>query len=261
MDYKFEGWLGKSPESIHSKIEWGAFTPKKWTEDNIDIKVTHCDICGSNLHTLKSGWGPTQYPCYIGHEIVGKAVRVGQHVKHVKIYAMDYPNGTGMSFGGYADYNRLPRYFIFKIPDSLLSEAATPILYARGKIVGIVSVGGLGHFGVLFIKALRANRVIIISRKSSKKDKALALRAIKNSRTLDFIISIVSSPKMPITEYLSLLKVGGTLFKLEILQLASEKNIKPRIKMRPIKDANKTIIDMENGLARYHYVLVNEKNL
>ena len=60
-NYKFEGWLGKSPESVQGKMEWGAFTPKEWTEDDVDVKVTHCGVCGSDLHTLKSGWGPTQY--------------------------------------------------------------------------------------------------------------------------------------------------------------------------------------------------------
>jgi threonine dehydrogenase-like Zn-dependent dehydrogenase len=60
-DYKFEGWLGHSPESIKGKMEWGPFEPKKWTEDDVDIQVTHCGICGSDLHMLRSGWGPTPY--------------------------------------------------------------------------------------------------------------------------------------------------------------------------------------------------------
>jgi alcohol dehydrogenase (NADP+) len=37
-------------------------------------------ICASDLHTLRSGWGPTDYPVVVGHEIVGKAVRVGKDV-------------------------------------------------------------------------------------------------------------------------------------------------------------------------------------
>jgi len=31
----------------------------------------------ADLHTLRSGWGETDYPCVVGHEIVGTAVRVG----------------------------------------------------------------------------------------------------------------------------------------------------------------------------------------
>ena len=58
---KFEGWLGKDEKSIEGKMEWGQFEPKKWTEDDVDIEISHCGICGSDLHTLKSGWAPTPY--------------------------------------------------------------------------------------------------------------------------------------------------------------------------------------------------------
>lgn len=58
---KFQGWLGKTPESVNGKMEWGEFEPKKWTEDDVDIEISHCGICGSDLHMLKSGWGPTPY--------------------------------------------------------------------------------------------------------------------------------------------------------------------------------------------------------
>lgn len=58
---KFEGWLGKDVEAVNGKMEWGSFEPKKWTEDDVDIEISHCGICGSDMHTLKSGWGPTPY--------------------------------------------------------------------------------------------------------------------------------------------------------------------------------------------------------
>lgn len=58
---KFEGWLGKDAEAINGKMEWGEFEPKKWTEDDVDIEISHCGVCGSDLHTLKSGWFPTPY--------------------------------------------------------------------------------------------------------------------------------------------------------------------------------------------------------
>jgi D-arabinose 1-dehydrogenase-like Zn-dependent alcohol dehydrogenase len=60
-DYTFQGWLGRSPDAFHGKMEWGPFEPKKWTEDDVDVQITHCGICGSDLHTLKSGWGTTNY--------------------------------------------------------------------------------------------------------------------------------------------------------------------------------------------------------
>ncbi|KAH8721958.1 zinc-binding dehydrogenase [Ilyonectria robusta] len=357
-DYVFEGWLGLTPESVNGKMEWGAFEPKKWEEEDVDIQITHCGICGSDLHTLRSGWGETPYPCCVGHEIVGKAVRVGSNVKDIKVgdrvgvgaqarsclqpdcvecssglenhcprgnvntYGSVYPNGEGKSYGGYADYNRTNGHFVFKIPDGLSSEAAAPMLCGGitvfsplkhngcgpGKTVGIVGVGGLGHFGVLFAKALGADKVVGISRRSSKKDDVLALGADAyiateddkdwdktNARTLDLIVSTVSSSNMPLTQYLGLLKVGGTFIQVgapdggnlppisafslivsgikvggsaigspadikAMLDLAVEKKITPWVETRPLREANQAIVDLDQGKARYRYVLVNEKH-
>ena len=77
-DYKFEGWLGDDPKSADGKMKWESYEPKKWNEKDVDIQITHCGICGSDLHTLRSGWKPTDYPCCVGHEIVGRAVKVGR---------------------------------------------------------------------------------------------------------------------------------------------------------------------------------------
>jgi hypothetical protein len=61
MTDTFQGWLGKDKESVNGKMEWGDFEPKKWSEDDVDIEISHCGICGSDLHMLTSGWGPTPY--------------------------------------------------------------------------------------------------------------------------------------------------------------------------------------------------------
>ncbi|QGI58027.1 hypothetical protein CEK27_000152 [Fusarium fujikuroi] len=359
-DYEFKGWLGRDPSSVQGKMEWDTFEPKKWEENDVDIKITHCGICGSDLHILRSGWGetPFQAACCVGHEIVGKAVRVGSNVTNIKVgdrvgvgaqarsclrddcsecsagrlnycpkmvstYGSIYPDDIGKSYGGYADYNRTDSRFVVKIPESLPSEYAAPMLcggvtvYAPlrnngcgpGKTVGIVGVGGLGHFGVLFAKALGADKVIGISRKASKKEEVLALGADayiatdddedwanKNAKTIDLMICTVSSSKMPYSDYFKLLRHGADFvqvgapdsgelppinafnlimgqFKLsgsligspkdieEMLQLAVEKNVKPWVEKRPMEDANQAVVDMENGKARYRYVLVNQKNI
>ncbi|SPO04371.1 related to alcohol dehydrogenase, class C [Cephalotrichum gorgonifer] len=357
-DYKFQGWLGYSPESVKGQMKWDNFEPKKWTENDVDIKITHSGICGSDLHTLASGWGETKYPCCVGHEIVGIVVRAGKNVKGIQVgdrvgvgaqarscllpscldcstgrenycqsgrvdtYNAVYPDGEGNSYGGYSDYNRTDYRFVVKIPDGIPSEYAAPMLCAGvtmyaplrnngcgpGKTVGIVGVGGLGHFGVLFAKAMGADKVIGISRKASKRDEVLALGADKyvatdddqdwikeNQRSIDLIISTVSSEKMPLSGYLSLLKVGGDLIQVgapdggnlppvnaftliasrikiggsligspgdirEMLQLAADKKIKPWVETRPLSDANQAVVDMEAGKARYRYVLVNGKH-
>lgn len=62
-DYKFQGWMGLGPESADGKMVWQEFPDnrKPFEENDVDIKITHAGICGSDLHTLRSGWGPTPY--------------------------------------------------------------------------------------------------------------------------------------------------------------------------------------------------------
>lgn len=295
--------------------------------------------------------------CCVGHEIVGKAVRVGNNVKDIRVgdrvgvgaqgyscmqsdcpecsigrpnycarslvmtYGARYPNGD-KSYGGYADYNRTNAKFVFKIPDAVSSEAAAPMLCAGvtmfaplkrlgcgpGKSVGIIGVGGLGHFGILFAKAMGADRVVGISRKSDKREDSLKLGADhyiatsedadwakSNARSLDILICTVSSSKMPLTDYLSLLKVSGTYIQIgapddgnlpqisawtlfneinvsggfigspddirDMFSVAAEKHVKPWIETRPMADANQAVVDFAKGNPRFRYVLVNEKHL
>ena len=76
-----------------------------------------------------------------------------------------YADGS-KSFGGYSNYIRVPSHFVIRIPETLSSEAAAPLLCAGitvysslkqsnagpSKSIGIVGIGGLGHFGLLFAK-------------------------------------------------------------------------------------------------------------
>lgn len=48
--------MGLDKASAEGKMVWQEYEPKTWTESDVDIKVTHCGICGSDLHTLRSGW-------------------------------------------------------------------------------------------------------------------------------------------------------------------------------------------------------------
>lgn len=87
-DYKFAGWMGLDKTAADGNMVWQDFPNdyKPFGESDVDIQITHCGICGSDVHTLSSGWGPTPYPCCVGHEIVGKAVRVGKNVeKGIKV--------------------------------------------------------------------------------------------------------------------------------------------------------------------------------
>lgn len=203
------------------------------------------------------------------------------------------------------------------IPDGLSSADAAPMLCGGittysplkrsgcgpGTRVGVVGIGGLGHFALLWAKALGAKKVVAISRSSSKKEDAIKLGADEyiatadegwdkdNANSLDVIISTVSGSNLPVLGYLSLLDVGGRYIQVgapedplpampafpfimkgvslegsaigppsqirEMLELAASRNVKPWIQEIPMSDANKAIIDFEDGKPRYRFVLKN----
>lgn len=60
-DYKFEGWAAHDPSSLEGNMVWQEVKPKGWEETDVDIKVTHCGMCGSDLHFLSNGW--VSYTC------------------------------------------------------------------------------------------------------------------------------------------------------------------------------------------------------
>ena len=53
------------------------------TDVQFDIK--YCGVCHSDVHTVRSEWAATAYPCVPGHEIVGHVTAVGANVKHFKV--------------------------------------------------------------------------------------------------------------------------------------------------------------------------------
>ena len=47
---------------------------------DVQIDIAYCGVCHSDLHTVRSEWGGTRYPCVPGHEIVGHVAAVGPEV-------------------------------------------------------------------------------------------------------------------------------------------------------------------------------------
>lgn len=52
---------------------------------DIQIDIEYCGVCHSDIHMVRSEWGPSIYPIVPGHEIVGKVVAVGSHVSKFKV--------------------------------------------------------------------------------------------------------------------------------------------------------------------------------
>jgi alcohol dehydrogenase (NADP+) len=53
-------------------------------EKDVQIEIAYCGVCHSDLHTVRSEWAGTLYPCVPGHEIVGRVSAVGSGVTKFK---------------------------------------------------------------------------------------------------------------------------------------------------------------------------------
>jgi uncharacterized zinc-type alcohol dehydrogenase-like protein len=53
--------------------------------NDVQIDIAYCGVCHSDLHTVRSEWPGTLYPCVPGHEIVGHVSAVGDAVSGFKV--------------------------------------------------------------------------------------------------------------------------------------------------------------------------------
>src|SRR3984957_15041946 len=141
----------------------------------------------------------------------------------------------GVTYGGYSDSIVVTERFVLKVPTNLDLAGTAPLLCAgittfsplhhwgvtKGKKVGVVGLGGLGHMGVKFAHALGAH-VVLFTTSPNKKEDALRLGAAevvvsrnademnKHASSFDFILDAVSADH-DINAYLRLLALDGTL--------------------------------------------------
>jgi uncharacterized zinc-type alcohol dehydrogenase-like protein len=141
----------------------------------------------------------------------------------------------GVTFGGYSDSIVVDQRFVLRVPSNLKLAGAAPLLCAgittyspmrhwgvtKGKKVGVVGIGGLGHMGVKFAHALGA-QVVVFTTSPKKKDDALRLGADevvisrnvdemqKHAGSFDFILDAVSADH-DISAYINLLRRDGNI--------------------------------------------------
>jgi alcohol dehydrogenase (NADP+) len=153
------------------------------------------------------------------------------------VYTYNSPDKhTGaVTYGGYSEKIVVDQRFVLRVPSNLDLAGTAPLLCAgittyspmrhwgvtKGKKVGIVGLGGLGHMGVKFAHALGAH-VVVFSTSPNKKDDALRLGAdevviSKNANEMekhvgsfDFILDAVSADH-DINAYLNLLRRDGNI--------------------------------------------------
>src|ERR1700730_6864235 len=141
----------------------------------------------------------------------------------------------GVTYGGYSDSIVVDERFVLQVPSNLNLAGAAPLLCAgittyspmrhwnvgKGKKVGVVGLGGLGHMAVKFAHALGAH-VVVFTTSQNKKEDALRLGADevvvsrnademkKHTGSFDFILDTVSADH-DINAYLNLLRRDGNI--------------------------------------------------
>lgn len=191
------------------------YEPAKPGSQEVEIAITHCGICHSDIHLISNDWGISQYPFIPGHEIIGTVSAKGSDVRGLEIgqrVGLGWqsnscgrcewclkglenlcPESEGTCVhrhGGYATGVRANSRFVVPIPDALPSEQAAPLLcggitvYNPMRIhgigpssrVGVVGIGGLGHIAVQFARVFGAE-VTAFSTTAEKEAEARAMGA------------------------------------------------------------------------------------
>ena len=71
---------GYAAQSATAPFEPFSFERRAPRPNDVVVAIRFCGVCHSDLHTARSEWGGTQYPCVPGHEIVGEVTAVGDAV-------------------------------------------------------------------------------------------------------------------------------------------------------------------------------------
>jgi alcohol/geraniol dehydrogenase (NADP+) len=191
------------------------YDPGGLKPDEVEIAISHCGVCHSDLHLIANDWGMSQYPFIPGHEIIGKVTAMGPQVKKLEIgqrvgigwqsnscglcewcsRGMENLCATAEATclrrnGGYADSVRVNARFALAIPEALTSEHTAPLLCGGITVynplrshgvnpssrVGVVGIGGLGHLAVQFARVFGAE-VTAFSTSAAKEKEARLLGA------------------------------------------------------------------------------------
>jgi uncharacterized zinc-type alcohol dehydrogenase-like protein len=215
------------------KLESYTYESGEIGAEQVDIKVSYCGVCHSDLSMINNEWGMTQYPLVPGHEIVGEVVATGNAVKNVAVgdkVGLGWLSQSCMScqecmsgkhhlcanneativgrHGGFADHVRGHWSWAIPLPKDIDMSKAGPLLCGGITVfnpmilsgvkptdrVGVIGIGGLGHMALKFLKHWGCE-VIAFSSNPDKKDMILGMGASKviNSRSPEELESIAGT--------------------------------------------------------------------
>ncbi len=165
------------------------------------VKIEMCVPCNTtDRYIIDSSFGTNEFPVIVGHESIGKVIKVGKAVKNLKIgdrvtranaLGCHYKDGYYSKWGGFAEYGVVedgtPVVNGFnELPDKdaalliSLSETASCVMSLRdisGSTVLVTGTGIAGYTLVYFAKYFGAKRVVCLGRRKERLLPALKLGA------------------------------------------------------------------------------------
>jgi threonine dehydrogenase-like Zn-dependent dehydrogenase len=267
--------------------------------DGVVIKVSMGGICGSDLHIWRgdSPMFAAMAGNVAGHEMTGRVYRLGANIKTDSLgrplkegdrvaYSYFYPCGrcyqcnrgefstcpnklltmgpspVSRFSGAYGEYYYLkPGGWIFKVPDAVTDEMATPVNCALSQVtfglqkaglrygdtVVIQGAGGLGLNAIAVAKEMGADAVIAIDGVPSRLDLAkrfgadetiditqlaqpmervAKVKQLTQNRGADIVVEVVGVPAV-IPEGLGMLRDGGTYLEIGNISFGRTVEIDP----------------------------------
>jgi uncharacterized zinc-type alcohol dehydrogenase-like protein len=131
---------------------------------DVQFDIQFCGVCHSDLHQIRNDWFPGIFPMVPGHEIVGRVIKVGDHVTKFKVgdlagtgcmvdscqvcenckqdleqyclegstytYNSMERDGSSPTYGGYSNTIVVREEFVLHISDKLNLAAVAPLLCA-----------------------------------------------------------------------------------------------------------------------------------
>lgn len=191
------------------------YDPEPLQRHEVEVKISHCGVCSSDIHLIDNDWGITDYPFVPGHEIVGTVQSLGDDVRGL---SKGQRVGVGWqrsaclqceycvrgfenlcpqikdtcvgNHGGFAEAIHIDGRFVFPLPEDMDSETTAPLLCGGVTVysalvhygvrpsmkVGVIGIGGLGHLALQFANAMGCE-VTAFSSTPRKKSEARGLGA------------------------------------------------------------------------------------
>ena len=216
------GFHAYASHRAEGKLRPYLYEPEPLGALDVEIRVSHCGICHSDVHLVDGDWGVGSYPMVPGHEIVGTVATLGAGASDLRVgqrVGVGWQRGACLRCeaclrgeenlcpdeaatcvdhqGGFAERIRVDSRFAFPIPEALASEHAAPLLcggitvysplrrYAGPQArVGVVGIGGLGHLALQFARAMGCE-VTALSASADKEAEARGFGAHRFVPTTD----------------------------------------------------------------------------